>query len=118
MAVLAQSHGICMHFDSMREVIPSMNGCKDYPKTEDSWVHLRLCRQCGHVGCCDSSKNRHATKHYHSTSHPIMKPYDLPDPWGWCYVDEEMLDFTGNQTMHLQASSVASWIASRDEQSP
>jgi hypothetical protein len=47
-----------------------------------------------------------------------MKPYDLPDPWGWCYVDEEMLDFTGNQTMHLQASSVASWIASRDEQSP
>jgi len=48
--------GICMHFDSMREVIPFMNGCEDYLKTEDSWAHLRLYRQCGRIGCCDSSK--------------------------------------------------------------
>ena len=107
-----------MHFDSMREVIPSMNGCEDYLKTEDSRVHLRLYRQCGHVRCCDSSKYRHATKHYHAAGHPIMEPYNLPDPSGWCYSDEEMLDFARNQIMYLEASSVASSIASRNEQTP
>jgi hypothetical protein len=58
------------------------------------------------------------TKHYHATGHPIMESYDRPEPWGWCYADEEMFDFIGNQTKHLQASSVASWISSRDERSP
>jgi hypothetical protein len=84
-----------------------MNGCEDYLKTEDSWVHLRLCRQRGRIGCCDSSKNRHATKNYHVTGYPIREPYDPPDPWSWCYLDEEMLGFTGNQTVPLHTSSIA-----------
>ena len=97
----------CTHFESICEVTPSADGCEDCLKTGDSWVHLRLCRQCGHVGCCDSSINKHATGHYHATGHPIMESYDPPEPWGWCYIDQEMLDFGGNQTVHPHPSSVA-----------
>ena len=55
-------------------------------------VHLRLCMECGHVGCCDSSKNKHATKHFHKTTHPIMKSTEPGENWGWCYVDEVELE--------------------------
>jgi Zn-finger in ubiquitin-hydrolases and other protein len=82
-----------------------MNGFEDYLKTEDSWVHLRLYRQFGRIGCCDNSKYRHATKHYRATGHPIMEPYNLLDQSGWWYSDEEMFDFIGNQTIHVEASS-------------
>lgn len=58
----------------------------------DTWVHLRLCESCGHVGCCDSSKNRHATKHFHKTKHPIMRSIEPGEDWGWCYVDEVMIE--------------------------
>ena len=95
----------CKHLDSIRTVTPSANGCEDCMKTGDTWVHLRLCRTCGHVGCCDSSKNKHATAHYRASGHPIMESYDPHDPWGWCYVDEEMLDFRGNQTPRLPRAS-------------
>ena len=90
----------CTHLDSIRTVTPSADGCEDCLKIGGWWVHLRICRSCGHVGCCDQSPNRHATGHFHATSHPIMESWDPPDPWGWCYVDEEMLDFTGLQTPH------------------
>ena len=61
-------------------------------KIGDTWVHLRLCMTCGHVGCCDSSKNKHATKHFHMTKHPIIKSFQPGEEWGWCYIDEEMFD--------------------------
>ena len=64
------------------------------------WLHLRLCRICGHVGCCDDSPNRHATKHFHATRHPIIEGYDPPEGWGWCYVDEVMLDLSNRATPH------------------
>src|SRR5690349_12173287 len=64
------------------------------------WVHLRLCRICGHVGCCDSSPHRHATRHFHKTGHPIIEGYDPPEGWGWCYVDELFFDLSGNMTPH------------------
>jgi uncharacterized UBP type Zn finger protein len=91
----------CTHLAEIRIVTPSADGCEECLKTGDTWVHLRVCRSCGHVGCCDSSKNKHATRHYHATGHPIMESYDPHDPWGWCYVDEVMLDFTGSQTAQL-----------------
>ena len=62
-------------------------------KTGDSWVHLRLCMTCGHVGCCDSSKNQHAAKHFHLTTHPVMRSLQPGEQWGWCYVDEIYLQF-------------------------
>lgn len=82
----------CKHVDQIQEVTPSGDGCKECLEMGDSWVHLRVCMICGHVGCCDSSKNKHATKHYHATEHAIMKSFEPDEEWGWCYVDELMLD--------------------------
>ena len=63
-------------------------GCEECLKTGDEWVHLRLCLECGHVGCCDNSKNKHATKHFHATEHPVIKSFEPGESWKWCYVDE------------------------------
>ncbi len=82
----------CTHLDQIHEVTPSADGCEDCLKIGDTWVHLRICMSCGHVGCCDSSKNKHATKHFRATNHPIIKSFQPGEEWGWCYVDEEMFD--------------------------
>jgi hypothetical protein len=82
----------CTHLGQVLRVTPSALGCEECLKTGDEWVHLRLCRTCGHVGCCDDSPNRHATKHFHATAHPVIEGYDPPEGWGWCFVDKLMLD--------------------------
>jgi hypothetical protein len=91
----------CTHGAFLKAVTPSADGCEECLKIGSGWVHLRLCRACGHVGCCDDSPNTHATKHFRATKHPIMETYDPPDGWGWCYVDEVMLDLSEDQTPHL-----------------
>lgn len=78
----------CGHLDQIHPVFPSANGCEDCLRTGDSWVHLRICMTCGHMGCCDSSPNRHATKHHHGTGHPIVRSMEPGEDWGWCYTDE------------------------------
>ena len=83
----------CKHTAQIKQVTPSANGCEDCLRTGDGWVHLRLCMSCGHVGCCDSSKNQHATKHFHASSHPIIRSFEAGEDWGWCYVDELVLNF-------------------------
>jgi uncharacterized UBP type Zn finger protein len=83
----------CTHLDRIQDVTPSANGCEDCLKIGDTWVHLRLCLECGHVGCCDSSKNKHATKHFHATNHPIIQSFQPGEDWGWCYIDQLMLEF-------------------------
>ena len=83
----------CKHLNQIKQVTPRTKGCEECLKTGDTWVHLRLCLECGHVGCCDSSKNKHATKHFHRSKHPIMKSLEPGETWGWCYVDELELDF-------------------------
>jgi Zn ribbon nucleic-acid-binding protein len=80
----------CTHLDEIRDVTPSANGCEDCLKIGDTWVHLRECLICGHVGCCDSSKNKHATKHFHATNHPIIQSFQPGEDWRWCYVDQVM----------------------------
>ena len=82
----------CAHLDQIRDVKPCTKGCEDCLKTGDTWVHLRLCMTCGHVGCCDESKNKHATRHFHATSHPIIKSLEPGEDWLWCYVDEIALE--------------------------
>ena len=62
--------------------------CEECVKMGDTWVHLRLCMECGHVGCCDSSKNKHATKHFHRSKHPVIRSIEPGESWTWCYVDE------------------------------
>jgi uncharacterized UBP type Zn finger protein len=83
----------CPHLASVdRHQRPHTKGCEECLKLGDSWVHLRLCMQCGHVGCCDNSKNRHGTKHFHATKHPIIRSIEPGETWGWCFVDERMFD--------------------------
>jgi len=91
----------CSHLDSIREVTPSARGCEECLQSGDTWVHLRICRTCGHVGCCDDSPNRHANAHYQATGHPIIEGYDPPEGWGWCYVDEAVFDLSDQATPQL-----------------
>jgi hypothetical protein len=81
----------CRHLDFVRTAEARSHGCEECLKMGDTWVHLRLCRACGHVGCCDDSKNRHATKHFHATHHPIITSFEPEEDWSWCYVDEVVL---------------------------
>ena len=78
----------CTHLDSIKEVTPSAEGCEEWLQTGDWWVHLRLCLTCGHVGCCDSSPNKHASKHAKETGHPIVDSFEPGEDWRWCYIDE------------------------------
>ncbi|MGV3721840.1 MAG: ubiquitin carboxyl-terminal hydrolase 14 [Actinomycetota bacterium] len=82
----------CTHLDQVQDVTPSADGCEDCLRTGDWWVHLRLCRVCGHVGCCDSSPNKHATKHFHATGHPIIQSFEPGEEWGWCYADDTVVE--------------------------
>jgi len=85
-------NGQCIHVKEIRDVQPSGAGCKECLEKGDTWVHLRLCLICGHVGCCDSSKNKHATKHFHRSHHPIIRSFEPGEDWRWCYVDQVFLD--------------------------
>jgi CPA2 family monovalent cation:H+ antiporter-2 len=81
----------CPHAASTGEVTPGAEGCEECLKLGDTWVHLRICMACGHVGCCDESKNKHATAHFHATGHPVIRSFQPGESWAWCYVDETML---------------------------
>jgi uncharacterized UBP type Zn finger protein len=89
----------CTHLDQIQSVVPrTPNGCEECLALGDRWVNLRLCMTCGHVGCCDSSKNKHASKHFHETGHPIVKPMEPGKPWLWCYADEQVLPAKATRT--------------------
>lgn len=83
---------ICEHLEQRSNPAPrTPEGCEECLKTDGWWVHLRLCETCGHVGCCDASPGKHATKHFHATGHPVVDPYGEGEvAWRWCYVDEEL----------------------------
>ncbi len=81
----------CTHGDQIKEVTPSADGCEDCLKIGGRWVHLRLCLTCGHVGCCDSSPNRHARQHAGEAGHPIVQSFEKGETWRYCYVDSEMV---------------------------
>ena len=90
----------CTHIAGIHDVTPSALGWEECLQSGAIWLHLRLCRTCGHVGCCDDSPNRHATKNFHKTQHPIIEGCDPPEGWGWCFVDEVMLDLSHRKTPH------------------
>jgi len=86
----------CSHLASAEHradgVHPSSHGCAECLAAGGVWVHLRLCLSCGHVGCCDNSPNRHATKHYHATQHPVIRSYEPGEDWGYCYPDDAFIE--------------------------
>jgi uncharacterized UBP type Zn finger protein len=80
----------CTHLDhvQVRELPESADGCEDCLATGDKWLHLRICLECGHVGCCDDSPNKHATAHANASGHPIIRSLEPGEDWSWCFVDE------------------------------
>ena len=85
----------CSHLDAIQPVTPGGNGCEDCLAIGGRWVHLRVCQTCGHVGCCDSSPNRHATKHFQAASHPLVRSFEPGESWYWCYVDDAVFEIEG-----------------------
>ena len=81
----------CEHLGGLQPIAPRTAGCARCLEKGDSWVELRLCLSCGHVGCCDSSKNKHATQHFHETQHPVVQSLQPGEKWKWCYVDKSMV---------------------------
>jgi len=82
----------CNHLKTATDHKANSNGCEECLKMGDRWVHLRLCLTCGHVGCCDSSKNKHATKHFHGSKHPVIRSFEPGESWRYCYVDEQFME--------------------------
>ena len=80
----------CTHLDTVHvtELPEAVDGCEDCLRMGSPWLHLRICLECGKVGCCDDSPNRHATAHSHSSGHPIIRSLEPREDWSWCYVDQ------------------------------
>lgn len=86
----------CTHLDTIADVNPSSDGCEDCLRAGGQWLHLRLCMHCGHVGCCDSSPNQHASGHAgEHPDHPLVRSYEPGEDWFWCYVDEVGFEVDG-----------------------
>ncbi len=79
----------CEHLARAENHPAHTTGCEECLQLGDTWVHLRRCLHCGHVGCCDSSKNKHATAHFHATGHPVVQSFEPGETWRWCYVDRQ-----------------------------
>jgi uncharacterized UBP type Zn finger protein len=91
----------CTHLDQVRvlELPESVAGCEECLKTGDAWLHLRICLECGKVGCCDSSPNRHASAHARDEGHPLIRSLEPGEEWSWCFIDNlamEIPDVRGN----------------------
>lgn len=83
----------CKHVKYAKDVEPrTPQGCEECLKIGATWVHLRLCLECGHVGCCNDSTHKHAARHFVDTSHPIIQSFEPEDDWGYCYIDEKFID--------------------------
>lgn len=83
----------CSHLATVRDVQPhTPAGCEECLVSGGRWVHLRLCQQCGHVGCCDSSPGKHATKHFRASAHAVVRSFEPGEDWSWCYVDQLFIE--------------------------
>lgn len=109
---------MCKHLNELltaraEPVTPSGQGCEECLRTGALWVHLRLCMTCGHVGCCDSSPNKHASRHFHHSGHPVVKSFEPDESWAWCYRDSDMVQafptFPEESTRQHYASPGEPW---------
>jgi uncharacterized UBP type Zn finger protein len=80
----------CSHLGTIEitQLPKSVPGCEECLQQDGVWLHLRICLECGHVGCCDDSPGRHATAHFHQSGHPLMRSLEPGETWSWCFVDE------------------------------
>jgi len=86
------ANSVCQHISSVVVVDPTSEVCDQCVALGDRWVHLRACLSCGQVGCCDQSKNKHATKHYRSSGHPVIQSIEPGEDWVYCYIDHLMAE--------------------------
>jgi uncharacterized UBP type Zn finger protein len=85
---------LCAHLSALDHLTPAAtHACAECLALGDTWVHLRVCQECGHVGCCDDSKNKHATKHYHATQHPVVASAEPGERWLWCFADQAFAEY-------------------------
>jgi hypothetical protein len=88
------SDSMCVHMKQIKEVKqPKRHVCEECVKTGDRWVHLRTCQECGTTLCCDSSPNRHATKHAHASKHPVIASAEAGERWLYCYPHEQFAEY-------------------------
>jgi len=88
---MAQS--ACEHIEHAGTAVArTPTGCEECLRTGSAWLHLRLCLECGHVGCCDSSPGKHATKHFKTTDHPVIRSFEPGESWRWCFIDEAFVE--------------------------
>jgi uncharacterized UBP type Zn finger protein len=87
----------CAHLDHVRltRLPEAVDGCEDCLAMGGEWLHLRICLECGHVGCCDDSPNRHATAHAADTQHPIIRSIEPGEDWSWCFIDQLAMRIAG-----------------------
>jgi hypothetical protein len=87
---MSERQATCGHLGTIQvtELPEAVDGCEDCLREGGEWLHLRICLECGHVGCCDDSPNRHASKHAATSSHPIIRSLEPGEEWCWCFVDE------------------------------
>jgi hypothetical protein len=94
---------LCEHEDGLTPRPPrTPGGCQECLTEGTSWVHLRLCLSCGHVGCCDSSPGRHATHHAHHAGHPVVASFEPGERWAWCYIDKAEVDLPEQAVPYLR----------------
>jgi len=87
---------ICKHLDQAGDVVPTpANGCAECLESGGTWMHLRMCATCGHVGCCDSSPARHASSHARTATHPLVRSYEPGEAWWYCYDDDVGFEVAG-----------------------
>jgi uncharacterized UBP type Zn finger protein len=82
----------CEHYAGLQQVTPRSNGCEGCLAIGANWTELRVCLTCGHVGCCEDSEHTHALKHFQSTGHPVLVPFERGEDWAWCYVHRKYSD--------------------------
>lgn len=78
----------CTHLDQILIIESTKHFCEECVRMGEGWVHLRMCLICGHVGCCDSSPNKHARRHFLTSGHPLIRSIEPGESWTWCYEDE------------------------------
>ena len=84
----------CDHIATVVEVKSAgQRVCEECAKTGDRWVHLRTCQTCGVTLCCDSSPNRHASKHARRSEHPVIASAEPGERWLYCYPDDALAEY-------------------------
>lgn len=86
----------CAHADPAVDVRPNAEGCEECLRAGGTWRFLRVCLECGHIGCCNDSPGKHATTHFESSGHPVVRSFEPGQNWYWCYVDEQQYEIEGS----------------------